>query len=63
LASQAANSASNQNVFDVFDGGIRTEDLKIETVALNLHERLQCFLKEYHLFNSRMSGLDHSVMA
>lgn len=33
LASQAANSASNQNVFDVFDGGIRTEDLKIETVA------------------------------
>lgn len=33
LALQAANSASNQNVFDVFDGGIRTEDLKIETVA------------------------------
>lgn len=33
LASQAANSASNQNVFDVFDDGIRTEDLKIETAA------------------------------
>jgi len=33
LASQAANSASNQNAFDVFDGEIRTEDLKIETVA------------------------------
>lgn len=59
LASQAANSGSTQNVFDVFfDGGIRTEGLKIETVGLSLHERLQCFPKEYHLFNSWMCGSD-----